>query len=415
MSGETALLPCLLLSALAIALGAALAKELRQRNALRDWLQAPELISQPEGNGVWQEIFSALRLAFRQERLRFVELNAALERFRHAVQALPDGVMLLDDELHIDWLNEAACRQFALDATRDVGTLVEQLIRQSEFQQLIATYRARPTRQSVQLRVAGQGGERALSIMVVPFSDSDTLLVSTDVTEQVRSDTVRRDFIANVSHELRTPLTVIKGFLEQFDSAAPPTGEMARNFYRLMAEQTDRMNRLVADLLTLSRLENSEQPPRDEIVDVPAMLEGLRSEALALSGGRHAIEIGEITAGKLRGSADELRSAFGNLVFNAVRYTPPEGRITLAWQTIDGAPTFTVIDTGIGIPAEHIPRLTERFYRVDKGRSTTSGGTGLGLAIVKHVLARHGGRLKIESMPGKGSVFSAILSADRLI
>jgi len=206
---------------------------------------------------------------------------------------------------------------------------------------------------------------------------------------------------------------VMTGFLEQFTAPEPPQGEAARSFHRLMAEQAERMNRLVADLLTLSRLENSDQPPRDETVDIPALLEGLRTEALALSGGKHTIEIAAAAAGKLRGSADELRSAFGNLVFNAVRYTPPGGTISLAWRRVDGAPVFSVTDTGIGIPTEHIPRLTERFYRIDKGRSTASGGTGLGLAIVKHVLARHGGLLKIESVPGKGSTFSARFPADR--
>jgi two-component system phosphate regulon sensor histidine kinase PhoR len=251
--------------------------------------------------------------------------------------------------------------------------------------------------------------------MLTPFADTGTLLISTDVTERVRTELIHRDFIANVSHELRTPLTVITGFLEQFNSAAPPDGKAARTFLGLMAEQADRMNRLVADLLALSRLENSDQPPRDETVDVPALLESLRTEALALSAGKHQIEIAETSASKLRGSTDELRSAFGNLLFNAVRYTPAEGKITLAWRKVDGAPTFSVTDTGIGIPAEHIPRLTERFYRVDKGRSTAAGGTGLGLAIVKHVLARHGGSLHIQSVPGQGSTFSARLPADRII
>ncbi len=251
--------------------------------------------------------------------------------------------------------------------------------------------------------------------MLIPFADSGTLLLSRDVTELARTETIRRDFVANVSHELRTPLTVITGFLEQFTSGQPPGGDTAKAFFKLMVDQTSRMNRLVTDLLTLSRLENDGQPPRDETVDVPAMIDALLSEATALSGGRHTLKIGEVSAGKLRGSFDELRSAFGNLVSNAVRYTPSDGTITLAWRAEKGAPTFSVTDTGIGIHAEHIPRLTERFYRVDKGRSVAAGGTGLGLAIVKHVLARHGGTLSIQSIAGHGSTFSAILPPERVL
>jgi two-component system, OmpR family, phosphate regulon sensor histidine kinase PhoR len=407
----------LLLFALAVALVITLAGQIRQRNALRDWLEAPELHGIPDGSGAWREIFSRLQALRKKERKQHVELGNALERFRLAAQALPDGVILLDDRMHIEWLNESACRHFAFDPARDVGTLAGQLIRQSEFQNLMVAYRATHTPQSTLLSKGTNGASndgRVLSVMLTPFADTGTLLISTDVTERVRTELIHRDFIANVSHELRTPLTVITGFLEQFNSTEPPDGKAARTFFGLMAEQAERMNRLVADLLALSRLENSDQPPRDETIDVPALLESLRCEAQTLSAGKHRIEIAEASASQLRGSADELRSAFGNLVFNAVRYTPANGTITLAWRMVDGAPTFAVTDTGIGIPAEHIPRLTERFYRVDKGRSTASGGTGLGLAIVKHVLARHGGELRIESIPGKGSTFTARFPADRL-
>lgn len=407
----------LLLFALVLVLAILLAVQIRQRNALRNWLEAPELHAIPEGTGAWRDIFSRLQSWRKNERKQLVDIGNALERFRLAAQALPDGVILLDSRSYIEWLNEAACRHFKLDPARDIGTLAVQFIRQREFQALYDAFRNTPAPRSTLLRVAANdapGGERVLSVTLIPFTDTGTMLLSTDVTERVRTERIHRDFIANVSHELRTPLTVITGFLEQFDSAHPPVGEAARTFVKLMAEQTGRMNRLVADLLTLSRLENTNQPPRDEVVDIPAMLESLRVEAQALSGGKHAIEIAAVTAGNLRGSGDELRSAFGNLVFNAVRHTPPGGTITLAWRMDDGVPTFSVTDTGVGIPAEHIPRLTERFYRVDKGRAAATGGTGLGLSIVKHVLARHGGELQIESAPGKGSTFSARLPAERL-
>lgn len=415
MTGEGNLLPLLLLSGLVLILGIALAGQICQRNALRDWLAAPELHAIPDGRGAWREVFSRLQALRKKERRQHVELGNALERFRLATQALPDGVILLDGHLHIEWLNAAACMHFALDPARDIGTLIAQLIRKTEFHDLLTAFRSGHATRPVLLRTGANGGERVFSVMLIAFTDTGTLMLSTDVTERVRTEVIHQDFIANVSHELRTPLTVITGFLEQFNSPEPPAGEAARGFHRLMAEQAERMNRLVADLLTLSRLENSDQPPREESVDVPDILGELHDAAVALSGSRHTIEVAETSAGRIRGSADELRSAFGNLVFNAVRYTPAGGRITLAWRLIDGAPTFSVADTGIGIPAEHIPRLTERFYRVDKGRSTASGGTGLGLAIVRQVLARHGGVLRIESIPGKGSTFSARLPGNRLV
>jgi two-component system phosphate regulon sensor histidine kinase PhoR len=389
--------------------------QIRQRNALATWLDNPELNDIPDGSGAWHGIFSRLQNLRKKEEKDSIALSRSLDRFRQAAQALPDGIILLNEQTQIEWLNTAACRHFALDPVRDIGTLVGQLIRHSEFHGQLAVFRHGSPVEPVLLRIGANGQERALSVMPIPFAIGGTLLHSHDVTERMRAETIHRDFIANVSHELRTPLTVITGFIEQFNSDEPPAGKAARTFLGLMAEQTTRMNRLVTDLLTLSRLENSAQPPREEIVDIPALLESLRTEALALSAGKHEIGVAETAAGKLRGSADELRSAFGNLVFNAVRYTPAGGKITLAWRRVDGAPTFSVADKGIGILAEHIPRLTERFYRVDKGRSTTSGGTGLGLAIVKHVLARHGGTLHIQSTPGQGSTFSAELPADRIV
>lgn len=385
-----------------------LAGQLRQRRQLRDWLADPRR-ELPDGKGAWREIFSGLQRLRKQEHRQRAALGGSLARFRLAAQALPDGVILLGDDGRIGWLNASASRHFGLDMRRDLGTLIGQLIRQSAFHQLLADFRAGRAVEPLTLTVSDDGSRRVLSLLLLSFGDKDILLLSRDITEIDRTEHMRRDFIANVSHELRTPLTVITGFLEQLTSDAAPTGDAARHFLRLMSEQSARMNGLVADLLTLSRLENDTEPPRQENVDVPALLESLLAEATALSGGKHVIERGEVSAGNVRGSGDELRSAFGNLVSNAVRYTPSGGRITLSWRHEDGCPTFAVADNGIGIPEEHIPRLTERFYRVDKGRSTATGGTGLGLAIVKHVLARHGGSLLIHSEQGRGSVFSARL------
>jgi len=410
-AGTCELFQCLLL-ALVVIFAVILFGQLRQRNALRDWLNAPETPI-PDGSGAWRDLFSRLQRLRKEEAHRFDTTHNALEHFRLAAEALPDGVILLDKDGYIEWLNAAACQHFKFDPARDVGTLIEQLIRQSEFLDFLAAFRQGKAKNGTQLRRGGAQGEVALALQLIPFADTGTLLLSRDVTEFSRIETMRRDLVANVSHELRTPLTVITGFLEQFQSDQPPAGKAAATFFGLMADQTTRMNRLVADLLTLSRLENDDQPPRDEIVDVPALLEALRTEALSLSGGKHSVEIAAASAARLRGSPDELRSAFGNLVSNAVRYTPAGGTITLAWQLAGDSPSFSVTDTGIGIPAEHIPRLTERFYRVDKGRSVSTGGTGLGLAIVKHVLARHGGSLAVHSTLGQGSTFTANFPAER--
>lgn len=405
--------PVLPLTLLVAILAAMLIREARQRGALRDWLAAPDQEEIPDGVGPWRDIFSRLQRLGKEQRRESASVAAALERFRLAVQALPDGVILLDGADHIEWLNQAACRQFGLSVERDRGTQIGHLIRQSEFHRLLEFDRRGEPREPSLLRAARPDGEHVLSIDLIPFAGSGTLLLSRDVTDLARVEAMRRDFVANVSHELRTPLTVVSGFIEQFLSPTPPTGEAAAAFFKLMGEQSRRMNCLVADLLTLSRLENDTQPPADELIAMSAMLESLRGEAEALAEGQRTIRVGEVSAGDVRGSSHELRSAFGNLVSNAVRYTPAGGAVTLSWTLEDGCPTLSVTDTGIGIPAEHIPRLTERFYRVDKGRSTSTGGTGLGLAIVKHVLMRHQGSLHIESEIGRGSVFRARLPAER--
>ncbi|MDQ1342660.1 MAG: two-component system, OmpR family, phosphate regulon sensor histidine kinase PhoR [Pseudomonadota bacterium] len=404
-----------LLVVLVLALGAHAVFHYRQLHQLREWLEDPEHNAIPEGRGAWSDIFARLRRLRKDERKERRTLGLALERFRQAVQSLPDGVILLDGDGYIEWLNAAAHEHFNLDPERDVGTLIEQLVRHESFYLYLQDFRDGKNGEPLILTVGNEQGKCVLSLLLLRFAYTGTLLLSRDITEIARTETIRRDFIANVSHELRTPLTVISGFLEELTAPGAPTGEAAHGFLTLMAEQALRMNRLVADLLTLSRLENTTEPPRNEVVDVPALTASLLAEGQALSGGRHAVELGEVTGMKVRGSTDELRSAFGNLVSNAVRYTPLGGRITLSWQLENGMPTFSVSDTGIGIPAEHIPRLTERFYRVDKGRSTASGGTGLGLAIVKHVLARHHGLLAIRSQVGEGSTFSALLPAERIV
>jgi two-component system phosphate regulon sensor histidine kinase PhoR len=364
----------------------------------------------PEAVGAWGDVFAALYRMHRAERAGLDRLSASLDRLSKAAEALPDGIVLLDEHMRIDWSNAAASRHLGVDYMRDRGTVIAHLVRDPGFADYVID-----GGESIILR-RPFGPVRTLSLALIPFADNGRLLISRDVTAIERADTVRRDFIANVSHELRTPLTVIVGFLEgmvEEPVAVIPAAQ--RHQLEMMYEQAQRMQRLVNDLLTLSGLDESQPPGKEDAVNVTALLGTLLDEGRALSAGRHVISLESPADCWLRGSREELRSAFANLVANAIRYTPSGGHIALRWTNREGQAVFEVNDSGIGIAAEHIPRLTERFYRVDRGRSSTGGSTGLGLAIVKHVLLRHGGRLEIVSTPGTGSCFRAILPGERVL
>jgi two-component system phosphate regulon sensor histidine kinase PhoR len=267
--------------------------------------------------------------------------------------------------------------------------------------------------ESLVLRVSREQGDVMLSVQLVPYGDRQKLILGRDITRWERLETTRRDFVANVSHELRTPLTVVGGFLETLTDMKNPDPEMTRRSIMLMAQQTNRMTRLVEDLLTLSRLESTQNPLHEENVNVPDLVKTLHQDAVALSAGRHKLRVRLESNDWLKGNTEELRSAFGNLISNAVRYTPENGEVEIRWERREGNPVFAVRDTGIGIEPQHIDRLTERFYRVDRSRSRETGGTGLGLAIVKHVLNRHQARLEVQSSLGRGSTFSVIFPEAR--
>jgi two-component system phosphate regulon sensor histidine kinase PhoR len=328
-----------------------------------------------------------------------------------AARALPDSMVILDAEARILWLNDAAQAQLGLSQGRDEGHFIYYLVRNGDF---IEWLNRRDYSHPLAISSPARP-ETRLSLRMVPMPGRRRMLLAQDVTELERVEAMRRDFVANVSHELRTPITVIAGFLEAFADMDDPDPVEFRRHVHLMHEQTERIRRLLDDLLTLARLE-SDPDLGSDAVDVCTLARQLQEEALSLSQGRHQIELRCQTDLRLRGSPQELRSALGNLVVNAVRYTPEGGRVGLLWRASEhGGAEFSVSDTGEGIEARHIPRLTERFYRVDRGRSRASGGTGLGLAIVKHVLQRHQARLRIESTLGKGSTFTAIFPAERII
>lgn len=383
---------------------------LRYLGMLERWLSAPAARAAPEGGGLWEQTFSSLYQLMRIQSSSQSKLSAAADRFQSAAQAIPDGVVILDEDDAIQWCNPVAERHLGIDNHADHGRPIQYLLRQTAFTQYLASLNyAEPV-----IMKSPNFHDTTLSIQLVPFGDAQKLLLSRDISALERVVQMRRDFVANVSHELRTPLTVVGGFLETLLDNETIDRTQRRHFEELMLDQTKRMQNLVQDLLTLSRLESSDNAATDDYIDMQRLLQSLQEAAKSLSGGRHEIEFAcEFDAG-LIGSEAEIYSALSNLVSNAIRYTPERGSVKVRWSRrgVDG--TFSVEDNGPGIEAQHLPRLTERFYRVDRSRSRETGGTGLGLSIVKHVLTRHQARLEIQSAPGKGSTFVAVFPARRV-
>jgi two-component system phosphate regulon sensor histidine kinase PhoR len=337
------------------------------------------------------------------------DLRLALERFVSGAEALPEGVVVLDRANRIQWANPRAGVHLGIDLRHDAGAPIVNLVRQPAFVQYLASGDFSEPVVVESQREAGM----MLSIQMVPFSVEEKLLMSRDITRLEAAARLRRDFIANVSHELKTPLTVLSGFLETLADLKLDERQRQR-YLALMSEQAQNMQRLVDDLLTLSALESEDSVLLEgEFALVPLLLQ-VSADAKSLSSGRHEITLDIRDQANVVGNRDELASAFVNLVSNAVRYTPDGGRIALEWRVTGEGGEFSVADTGIGIAAEHIPRLTERFYRIDRSRSRATGGTGLGLAIVKHVLLRHQAELAIESAPSQGSRFTVRLPARRV-
>jgi two-component system phosphate regulon sensor histidine kinase PhoR len=381
----------------------------RHVDRLVRWLQRPTPGKVPDGRGIWDYVFALLQRFERIQTRQHQQIAKTLARFRQAGRAHPDGVVILDADNRIEWCNDTAEAHFDLNVETDAGQPVTNLVRQPEF---VVYVESGDYAHPVELR-APRGAGVVLSVQIVPYGDAQKLLLSRDITRLEKLETMRRDFVANVSHELRTPLTVLSGFLETIKELKLDP-KRSRDYLNLMTEQSTRMQRIVDDLLTLSTLESAPGPTFDERVRVAPLLDRLRAEAEALGGGKHRIVLDAVPGFDLLGLENEIASAFGNLMSNAIRYTPAGGEVRLTWRATANEAEFAVQDTGIGIAPEHIPRLTERFYRVDRGRSRETGGTGLGLAIVKHILNRHQATLEIKSEPGKGSRFAARFPARRL-
>jgi two-component system phosphate regulon sensor histidine kinase PhoR len=379
----------------------------RGRRLLK-WLRGGQDAAAPRDTGFWGELAYRIEKALRS-REREVEIERQrLAQFLSAMEASPNGVLLIDADEQIDWCNSVAAAHFELDPDRDRRQRVTNLVRSPAFKAYLTEGRF-----DEPVVFVAPGGRATLSVLVRPYGDGLKLVLSQDITERERADAMRRDFVANVSHEIRTPLTVLAGFVETM-STLPLSETERRRVLTLMEQQTVRMQTLVADLLTLAQLEGSPNPPPDRWLPLAALLQRAESDALSLSAGRHRIVVEGPPGVEIAGSDTELMSAVGNLLGNAVRYTPEGGRIALRWVPGASGGAIEVQDTGIGVAREHLPRLTERFYRVDGSRSRETGGTGLGLSIVKHVMQRHGGAIEIDSEPGRGSCFRLIFPAARV-
>ena len=362
-------------------------------NKLINWLSKPTK-QIPETVGIWDELYYQIYHLYQRQRKARKKLKTIVNRFQSSTQALPIAAIALNKNNEIEWFNQAAERIFNLQHTRDVGSRINNLIRQPVFTNYLVQ---RDFKEMIELEF----NHRRLSLCITPYGHNQFLLTARDITQQQQLEDMRRDFVANASHELRTPITVISGYVETLcDNADSYIKAPLENIQK----QTVRMQQILDDLIILARLESSESPLLHDRVDLEELVEQIYNDAVILDHDRHQITLSTQTA-SVMGNNVELRMAITNLVTNAIRYTPDDGSIRIFISVDNDGVHVGVEDNGIGIMPEHIGRLTERFYRVDPGRSRDQGGTGLGLAIVKHVLDRHNARLHVQSIPGEGSLF----------
>ncbi|EIA1625228.1 phosphate regulon sensor histidine kinase PhoR [Vibrio parahaemolyticus] len=395
-------MPWLLLAATALQLVWHLHNQMR----LSSWLWDEKRLTPPSGSGNWESLFNGLyRLQQRQRRKR-KELTNLIRRFRNGAESLPDAVVVFRAEGNIVWCNRLAQHLLGFHWPEDSGQPISNLIRTPDF---IKYLNKQDFSDPLEMR-SPLNVERMLELRIVPYTEGEHLMVVRDVSQLKQLEGMRRNFFANVSHELRTPMTVLQGYLEMTEDPDMIVGPMWTKAHGVMTEQLNRMNSLVNQLLTLSKIEAAPMHELEDVVNVPAMLEVLEKEAISLSGDdQHKLKFDVDTSLRVLGDDDQLRSAISNLVYNAVKYTPPGANIHVRWyQTAQGA-CLEVEDSGDGIEPQHLHRLTERFYRVDKARSRDTGGSGLGLAIVKHALSHHDSHLEIQSKVGVGSKFSFVL------
>jgi two-component system phosphate regulon sensor histidine kinase PhoR len=395
-------------------------QQLWRAHRLEAWFRTGPQGEPPRLAGLWREVSDRIRRVLRQREQQVQTHAERLQRYLQAIQASPNGVTLLDSEGRIEWCNSAASQHLGIDAQRDLGQHVVHLVREPVFSRY---FHQASHDGEIQMdgRSASLSQRVKLSVQLYPYGDGQQLLLSRDITAMAQADSMRRDFVANVSHEIRTPLTVLAGFVETLQNL-PLEPADRQHYLDLMAVQASRMQSLVQDLLTLSQLEGSPPPGPSEQIDLLPFMRQIEADAQALSvlQGQTGLPVHQLVfaatpSWRLLASRTELHSAVSNLVSNAVRYTSAGGRIEVSWQEQGEELLMAVRDTGPGIAPEHLPRLSERFYRVDRSRSRETGGTGLGLAITKHVAQRHGGALRIESQLGVGSTFWLVLPLSRRV
>ena len=372
-------------------------------NRLLQILINDDLMSKTRGLGVWREIYYILQKINKTWSQRLAVSQEQQAQFIQTIQASPNGILVLDEGDRIEWCNEVSGRHLGLDTSRDVMQHITHLFRKPVFIQYI---NGKEYGESIEIAEMGPQNGLVLSIQIFPYGTNKKLMLTQDITQRKQNESMRRDFIANVSHELKTPLTVMGGFLETIHEL-PLSEEDRKRYIELMIVQSNQMRSLVDDLLILTKLESSPPPPSINVIQVKDLFRKLEADAIGLSKENHQIEVEFQSSKNIQGDEKEIFSAFGNLVSNAIRYTPEGGKIQIKWSDLpEGGCEFSVQDSGPGIEAEHIPRLTERFYRVDSSRSRDSGGTGLGLAIVKYIVIRHNATLVIKSEIGRGSLFA---------
>ena len=381
-------------------LGGYLLIQLSSLYQLHRWLRHRKEEDPPDLGGVWGDVVALVGRAYKRKNFHKRRIQQLLREFRRLTAAMPDGVVLLSQDFEIIWFNRTAAQLLGLKRKADFGMRIENLVRQPEFARYLRTA---PQATPVVISY-GPADDRYLALQVIPAGDQ-LLMLARDITRESRLEAMRKDFVANASHELRSPLTVINGYLDQL-ADDPGLEPVWRAPIEEMRRQAERMRLIVEDLLELSKLEASGKEAPLDPVDIGGMLALLRKEVLGREFSPHEVTLKLDSPARLLGSEAELHSIASNLITNAVKYTPEDGSVAIRWWVDAQGGHLSVTDTGIGIPEEHLPRLTERFYRVDRGRSRKSGGSGLGLSIVKHALQRHSGRLTIDSIEGRGSVFT---------
>lgn len=397
------------LAGLAIVLSLYLLSQFVNLLRMLRWLRADQIAQAPDLSGPWGDLVEMVARMYRRKQFHKQRLLRLLRELRRSTAAMPDGVVVLNPQAEILWFNRTSARLLGFRGKSDFGLRIENLVRQPEF---VRYLRGGDYSGPVIVR-SSIGGDQYLSLQIVPYGAGQLLTLVRDVTREARLEAMRKDFVANASHELRSPLTVICGYLETLaqDSDIDP---LLQGPLQEMRRQALRMTSIVQDLLELSRLESSDSDAPSSPIDVAALMSQLRQDVLARTPHPATVQLRADSNARLLGEEIQIHSAFSNLVDNAAKYTPADGSMQIRWWTDDKGGHFSVSDTGIGIAAGHIPRLTERFYRADPGRSRATGGSGLGLAIVKHVLQRHGAQLSVESEEGRGSKFTCHFPRQRI-